>query len=933
MQLYSIMATTKYDRILQLIQNDKSLEHYFFEKLSNASNPIEWLIPLMNAGFFSPANNPAPQEVPHKKGYYTVPHWNILDALDNMAVKNAENPNDEISKQLAEIVDGIIDYRDEKGERIDNYRTDWKLLETISRLPIEYISSKHIGFIKDALRPKIGSPLLDSEIGKLFLPKLIKDKAIKLIIELLDVILHYVKSDKKYSDKYLPVMDSHWLKDALDKNKAGIAKLCSIEAANIALSKIEAILKEDKNQFNYVWIPAIEDHPQTSLPDRYECQLVRFVRDMLEASNPNEVEPIADKMIHSDHEILNRLSYHAINHHYAALKHLFWSLSGNPLNSLAVHELFELLNNHSQSFTDEEIHIALNWIDTQELHMSEDIAKDEERAKKYVARYQKEWLLALLDSKHSDVFKKYEECGKAFPHEIEHPGFHYWSETGWVKEISPIDDDELHKMSNAQIADFITEYKEEKESGWKSFERVDLESSIRQYVSNNPERFSKELSAFFKVPRKYQHAILRGLEEAWRNDRDFDWTYLLEFILEVLGEETIWEEKAEKDAYDYNDGILRTIASLIHDGTKSDKHAFAVELLPLAEKILLILLEKTTSNMQMVRDLVTSVHNSTRGEVFMAAVNFSLRCARQSGKGENERWILSIKDDFTKRLDRSFEPSLEFSVVLGMYVVNFPYLDKEWFHSNIDSIFIKEDDEHWEATFNGYISLSSTVYEEVYKLLQEHGHYEKGLTFSFKDEHIEQKLVQHIVIGYLAGWDDLSNDEGLISTILKQRKVSHVAEVARFMWKFRDRGEKDLSDKVRALWKILLDIIQPNLDKDEYRSIASDLSKWLTLVDTFDKEVYEWLKVSLSAMNEVWDSYDLVEYLHKHVEKSPGLVAKTYLDLLELNIYPDYKKEDIIGIVKTLYNRGFVEQATRICNLYFSRGFELLRQTFEEYNK
>ena len=147
-----------------------------------------------------------------------------------------------------------------------------------------------------------------------------------------------------------------------------------------------------------------------------------------------------------------------------------------------------------------------------------------------------------------------------------------------------IDDDELHKMSNAQIADFITEYKEEKESGWKSFERVDLESSIRQYVSNNPERFSKELSAFFKVPRKYQHAILRGLEEAWRNDRDFDWTYLLEFILEVLGEETIWEEKAEKDAYDYNDGILRTIASLIHDGTKSDKHAFAVELLPLADR-------------------------------------------------------------------------------------------------------------------------------------------------------------------------------------------------------------------------------------------------------------------------------------------------------------------------------------------------------------
>ena len=59
----------------------------------------------------------------------------------------------------------------------------------------------------------------------------------------------------------------------------------------------------------------------------------------------------------------------------------------------------------------------------------------------------------------------------------------------------------------------------------------------------------------------------------------------------------------------------------------------------------------------------------------MAAVNFSLRCARQSDKGENERWIQSIEDDFTKRLDRNYEPSLEFSVILGEYLVNFMYLD------------------------------------------------------------------------------------------------------------------------------------------------------------------------------------------------------------------------------------------------------------------
>ncbi|MBI4679856.1 MAG: hypothetical protein HY753_01250 [Nitrospirae bacterium] len=302
-------------------------------------------------------------------------------------------------------------------------------------------------------------------------------------------------------------------------------------------------------------------------------------------------------------------------------------------------------------------------------------------------------------------------------------------------------------MSNTQIAEFISGYKEEGKSGWRGLERVNLESSIRKFVSDNPERFSIDLSDFLTVHRKYQHALLRGLEEAWRNNRDFDWTHLLEFILEGLNDKAFWKEKAAKDAYDYNERILGTIADLIQDGTKSDKHAFAVALLPLAEKILFILLEKTTSNMKMISDYVTSVINSTRGKVFIAAVNYSLRCARQSGKGENERWVQPIKNDFTKRLDRSFEPSLEFSVVLGMYLVNFLYLDKQWVHSNINSIFIKGNDEHWEAAFSGYITLSSTVYEEVYKLLKEHGHYEKGLSFSYKDKHTESKLVQHIVIG------------------------------------------------------------------------------------------------------------------------------------------------------------------------------------------
>src|SRR3989339_656477 len=156
------MSTDKITSTLQRIKNDKSLEDHFFKKLAAASKPLEWLVPLRNAGYFDPAKNPRPGEAPNKKGYY-IPHWNILDALENMAAKNEKNSHDDISRMLLEIVDGIISYR-ENGKRIDNYSTDWKLLETISRFPIEYIGTQHIQFIKDAFRPSIGTSLLDHEI-------------------------------------------------------------------------------------------------------------------------------------------------------------------------------------------------------------------------------------------------------------------------------------------------------------------------------------------------------------------------------------------------------------------------------------------------------------------------------------------------------------------------------------------------------------------------------------------------------------------------------------------------------------------------------------------------------------------------------------------------------------------------------------------------
>jgi hypothetical protein len=299
------MSTDKIATTLQRIRNDKSLQHHFFTRLAAASKPLEWLIPLRDAGYFAPENNPRPQEVPNKKGYY-VPSWNVLDTLKNIAVKLDAEPNDELSKTLLEIVDAIIAYR-ENGQRIDNYGTDWKLLEIIAYFPVKYIGPQHVRFIADALHGRRGNSPLEHEIGKAFLPKLIREGAKDLIIQLLDVILHYSKSDRAHINEYTSVMDPYYLKETLDTNKKGIEGVCTVEAAHVAITKMQEILREDKSQFNFVWIPAIEDHEQTKFPDRYECQLVHFVRDMLETANPNEIQSTVKDMLAQEHDIFRRI--------------------------------------------------------------------------------------------------------------------------------------------------------------------------------------------------------------------------------------------------------------------------------------------------------------------------------------------------------------------------------------------------------------------------------------------------------------------------------------------------------------------------------------------------------------------------------------------------------------------------------------------------
>ncbi len=925
-----LMKQEDINKILQLIKNDSAQEEHLFKILSSNDKPFPLFKPLKNAGYFNPDKNPAPKEVENQKGYFTIPHWDVLNYLENVAKHNNKNPFEEITNTLLEIVNSIINYRDENNKRIENYRTDWMITKIIFLLPLEKIDNKHFEFIRIALNSKWDNTLIASEIGDTIIPILLESQAKGLIIKLFEIILDYKEVQNNSFDKYTSLLGDYWLTELLKKHKEDLSRLCGLDIASIALAKIQEIIEKDKSQFNNIWIPTIEDHFQTTSPENYVNQLVYLVRDIYQDTNPEKTKNKIEELLKYEHPIFKRLALHIISYHYEELNSLFWEWTDNPLDiPLIKHELYELLKNNYSFFTDEQIKTVIKWIENKKYYISDEDKNDENVVKKILAFSKKEWLFALLETKNKEIISLYQKYDSINPTKLEHPGFDIWTETTWG-DISPISEAELVLKSLEEIVDYLNNFKETRK--WKDPTTEGLSRTLRKIVSENPEKYIKNLNLFLKVKLIYQHAILGGLLDARRTNKSFSWKNLFNFINTLLSSKTFWEEN-NSTKYNYRNWIISEIADLINEGTKSVQRTFDPEYLPVAEKILLLLIEKNEHNSHEMHDIVTSVLNSNKGKIFTAIINYSLMYARIYLKDKKNRWKETIKKDFTRRLDKSNDSSLDFRVVLGEYLPILYYLDENWVDEKINQIFLKEDDELWKSAFTGYLFYSSNVYSNIYKLLAERGHYDKAIITKFDDDHIYTRLAQHICVAYIEDWENFDENSSLISKLIEINNPKHILAIINFFWHQRDHLIPKVKKKIKPLWKKLYLILKIDKEQEKSQKLLSELSKWLVLVDVIDKDIFEWLKLSVKYFQKSYSISFFVEYLLIHVNKTPKYVAELYISMLDINIYPRYEEKNILEIIKTLHEKDLTKEAIKICNLYLHKGFDFVKPIYEDIKK
>lgn len=920
-------SVDKVSGVMQIIKNDEPQRDHFFEELAFSANPFPWLSCLIEEGYFNPRKNPVPYEVKSSPVFYTVPVWTILKYLENVSIKNEESQIKEITEKIVIIIDSIIEYRDDNGQRVENFRTDAAVIRVFACLPKEYIKKQYIEFVRLAIESKWNIKLIDSEIGKLLLPKLIEKEAIERILDLLDILLDY-KGGVTNFDENSPLVDSYWLEVALAEHKPAIAKLCGVEAAKKALDIMAKITKSNKIHFNNVWIPTIEDYSQNDFKDRYDCQLVYFIRDMMVLSKPEQTKGIIENLLLEDHPIFKRIALFTIDQHYDDLNGLFWDLTDNPLEKPGIkHELYELLKNNCKQFSVEQLKKVLDWIESKDYTVYSNHSLEQQS--RYLAYKKKEWLTALGEAKDERVAEAYEKYNAIEPSEHPHPGLNTWLESYLEEERAPKIVVEISGKTNYEIAAYLKSFKPTGE--WGDTTLYDVQDGFRKYITNNPDQFSMYLNPFLDISHNFQCSLFLGLSESWKTGKDYSLVEIFSFILAIIKSEKFWEEATE--AGDSNNEVINEIVNFIKTGTRDDKHSFGIEFLSIVEEVLLILAKRTKSDITETEDIITTVLNSTKGNIFEAMVFYSLKHYRLHKSEKNASWVTSIRDDFTMRLDREIEPTIEFPTTIGRYLNYIYTLDKNWVIDNIDFIFPFDDAQRWKVAFTGYTFGMSQVNKDLYILLRDKGHYNNALTTTFSDKNTMERIVDQICVGYLEDWEKLENEDSLITELLNSGSINQIVEIVSFFWMHRKNVSDNIKNKIKPLWKSVLDKLVASESQYEYKRAISDIIKWVSLVDEIDEQVFGYLEKSVKYLEVNHNSPFLVEYLSEHVSSTPSKVGQIYLKILEEDIFPEYDKGKIQKIVETLYKKGEKEMAYRICNIYLLKGITFLNSLYEQYKE
>jgi hypothetical protein len=277
--------------------------------------------------------------------------------------------------------------------------------------------------------------------------------------------------------------------------------------------------------------------------------------------------------------------------------------------------------------------------------------------------------------------------------EPKHPDFAAYMESGWVGPTSPKPADELRTMPVAAIVDLLKAWVPV--GDWFGPSKEGLGRELTSIVQADSERFAGEAQLFTGVDPTYVRALIRGLIDAAKEGRAFDWAPVLglcEWVVDQPRE--IRERPRLTDDEDPGWGWTRkAIGGLLSAGFTKGVAELAFDLRVRAWGVLRRLTddpeptpEDETQYGGTNMDPPTLSINTTRGEAMHAVVQYALWVRRHIEQLPDGPALVAsgfagmpeVREVLEAHLDPANDPSLAIRAVYGQWFPWLVLLDRAW---------------------------------------------------------------------------------------------------------------------------------------------------------------------------------------------------------------------------------------------------------------
>jgi len=246
----------------------------------------------------------------------------------------------------------------------------------------------------------------------------------------------------------------------------------------------------------------------------------------------------------------------------------------------------------------------------------------------------------------------------------------------------------------------------------------------------------------------------------------------------------------------------------------------------------------------------------------------------------------------------------------------------------IKTLLPKKNLKNIEASLSGYLLYHSNPDKKIFNLFQDNSLYSFALQSEFTNEHnAKRNLVRHICIALSYNLINLDNE--LLEEILtvKNKKLFH--DLHFFFWNAKNHTP-EIKAQIQPLWQKIFEKYKTDDNEDIKKVFLGKTSLWLENIMDIDELIYERIKFSVKYID---DRYNFIKSLNNHINKSAEKVANILLMLFKSKVEYDISRGIIQDMVKIIYEKGFKEQADKICILHADKGNYILRDLYTLNNK